>query len=74
LTAFRPATLDLILTKMARGDENDLADIRFLLVQEKIARTTLQAAFARARVRDVAELRTLFTSAQTKVLAIADFQ
>lgn len=29
LAVFRPATLDLILTKMARGDEQDLTDIWF---------------------------------------------
>jgi hypothetical protein len=39
LSVFRPSTLDLILTKMARGDENDLADIRFLL-QHKPMTTT----------------------------------
>ena len=27
LVVFRPAALDLILTKMARGDENDMTDI-----------------------------------------------
>jgi hypothetical protein len=69
LTVFRPATLDLILTKMARGDENDLADIRFLLAQEKISVAALQAAFAQARVPDVPELRELFSKAQPQVLA-----
>ena len=47
LNAFRPATIDLILTKMARGDENDLADIRFLLQQEPFTAGQLRAAFAR---------------------------
>jgi hypothetical protein len=37
LTVFRPTTLDSMLTKMARGDENDVADIRFLLQQETIS-------------------------------------
>src|ERR1019366_3009130 len=36
LAVFRPATLDLILTKMARGDANDLADIGFLLNREPL--------------------------------------
>ena len=71
LTVFRPSTLDLILTKMARGDENDLADIQFLLHQEKISVEQLRAAFARARVPDVPELRELFQAAQPKVLAMA---
>ena len=71
LTVFRPATLDLILTKMARGDENDLADIRFLLQQEKLSTEQLQNAFARARVPDVLEIKELFQGAQTKVLGMA---
>jgi hypothetical protein len=72
LTLFRPSTLDLILTKMARGDENDLADIRFLLQQEPLTAEQLSAAFERTRVPDVAEIRELFRGAQPKVLAIAD--
>lgn len=48
---FRPATIDLVLTKMARGDEQDLEDIGFLLNQEPISPRELQAAFARARCR-----------------------
>ncbi len=71
LTVFRPATLDLILTKMARGDENDLADIRFLLQQEAISTDQLRAAFTRARVPDVAEIQELFRAAQSKVLELA---
>lgn len=67
LTVFRPATLDLILTKMARGDENDLADIRFLLQQEAISSDQLRVAFTRARVPDVPEIRELFQAAQLKV-------
>lgn len=71
LTVFRPAALDLVLTKMMRGDENDLSDIRFLLSQESLAPDQLQIAFARARVPDVAEIRDLFLAAQPKVLEIA---
>ena len=71
LTVFRPAPLDLILTKMARGDENDLADIRFLLGQEAISADQLENAFRRARVPDVPELRDLFQLSQPKVLALA---
>jgi hypothetical protein len=72
LTVFRPSTLDLILTKMARGDENDLADIRFLLRQEPITSDQLRAAFHRARVPDVPEIEELFLAAQPKVLALAN--
>jgi hypothetical protein len=71
LTTYRPATVDLVLTKMARGDEQDLEDIRFLLGQELISPRELQAAFARARVPDVTEIRQLFVAAQPKVLKLA---
>jgi len=71
LSLLRPCTLDLILTKMARGDENDLMDIRFLLEKEKISTGQLRTAFNRARVPDVPELRELFRNAQPKVLELA---
>jgi hypothetical protein len=71
LAVFRPATLDLILTKMARGDENDLADIEFLLKREPLTADQLDTAFARARVPDVPEIQALFRAAQPKVLALA---
>ena len=72
LTVFRPSTPDLILTKMARGDENDLADIGFLLRQERLTGEQLRAAFQSARVPDVPEIQDLFRTAQPKVLALAD--
>jgi hypothetical protein len=71
LCVFRPATIDLILTKMARADEQDLADIRFLLSREPIRADALQRAFGVARVPDVPEIQELFRSAQPKVLALA---
>jgi len=70
LRVFRPATLDLILTKMARGDENDLADIEFLLAHEPLTAEQLRAAFARARVPEAPEVQTLFRANQPKVLAL----
>ena len=71
LTVHRPATVDLILTKMARGDEQDLEDIRFLLSQEPMSPHELEAAFSRARVPDLAEIRALFLATQPKVLKLA---
>jgi hypothetical protein len=71
LTAFRPATTDLILTKMARADEEDMQDIRFLLQQEILSRGQLETAFGRGRVPDVKEIRELFNRARPKVLALA---
>ncbi len=69
LTIFRPATIDLILTKMARGDDDDLQDIRFLLRQESLTREQLDAAFARARLPDVPEIEELFNRSRSQVLA-----
>lgn len=65
------ATLDLILTKMARGDENAPADIAFLLTREPLTADQLRAAFARARVPDIPEAQALFLAAQPQVLALA---
>lgn len=71
LTVFRPAALDLILSKMARGDENDLGDIRFLVDQEDISTERLSIAFKVTRVPDVPEIRELFGRAQPRVLLLA---
>lgn len=71
LKLLRPAALDLILTKMARGDEHDLDDIRFLLERELITAAQLEIAFRRARVPEVPEIRELFRAAQPRVLALA---
>ena len=70
LTVFRPATIDLILTKMARADDDDLRDIRFLLEQEPLTVEQLQAAFDRARIPDIPEIQDLFGRAQPKVVAL----
>jgi len=71
LAVFRPATIDLILTKMARADDDDLQDIRFLLRQETLTQEQLERAFGRARVPDVEEIRELFNRARPKVLSLA---
>ena len=73
LAVFRPATIDLILTKMARADEDDLQDIHFLLQQETLTQEQLQTALGRARVPDVEEIRELFHRAQPKVLVLAGY-
>jgi hypothetical protein len=70
LVVFRPATIDLILTKMARADDDDLQDIQFLLQQESVTRNQLAEAFARARVPDMPEIQELFNRARPKVLAL----
>jgi hypothetical protein len=70
LAVFRPATIDLILTKMARADEDDLQDIQFLIRVDSPTREQLDLAFARARVPDVPEIHELFNRARPKVLAL----
>jgi hypothetical protein len=73
LKRLRPATLDLILTKMMRGaDPEDLSDIAFLLKHEPATIADLRAAFARARLPDIQELRDAFRAAQPQVLALAE--
>jgi len=71
LAVFRPATIDLILTKMARADDDDLQDIQFLVRQESLTQDRLETAFSRARVPDVPEIQELFNRARPKVLALA---
>lgn len=71
LKLLRPATLDLILTKMMRGaDPEDLADIEFLLKQEPVTEAELRAAFNRLRLPDIRELHDAFRAAQPKVLTL----
>lgn len=72
LKLLRPATIDLVLTKMMRGtDPEDLADIEFLLRHEPMTEIELQAAFDRVRLPDIQELRDAFRAAQPKVLELA---
>lgn len=59
----------LRLTKMARGDEDDLQDIQFLLRREPQTPDELVKAFARARVPEVPEIQALFSRAKSRVLA-----
>jgi hypothetical protein len=71
LELFRPATLDLVLTKMMRGaDPEDIADIEFLLKQEPVTEVELRAAFECVRIPDIQELRDAFRVAQPRVLAL----
>jgi len=71
LSLFRPHVLDLILSKMMRGnDELDMADIRFLMMQESITASQVDAAIAQARIPDIVELREAFERAIPTVRAI----
>jgi hypothetical protein len=70
LAVFRPASIDLVLTKMARADDDDLQDIQFLIRADALTREQLEMAFARACVPDVPEIQELFNRARPRVLAL----
>ena len=68
LRLFRPATLDLILTKMMRGDDpQDLADIEFMIQHDRIPATGMEGALAQAVIPDLVELRDAFERAKPVV-------
>jgi len=72
LRLFRPATIDLVLTKMMRGDDaQDLADARFLIEHDGITRPQLEQAFREMQPIELAELRDAFERARPLVLALA---
>ena len=69
----RPATIDLILTKMMRGpDPDDMRDVRFYLEREPtITAGELRTAFTAATGPDIPEIWQLFETAKPIVLTIA---
>jgi hypothetical protein len=68
LRLFRPATLDLILTKMMRGDDpQDMADIAFLVRDDRVTLSQVESAFAEAVIPDMVELREAFERAKPRV-------
>lgn len=72
LRLYRPAALDLVLTKMMRGDDpQDLADAGFLIRQERLGPDDLEAAFREAVIPEIPELQAEFEKAKPRVLALA---
>ncbi|HAB15354.1 MAG TPA: hypothetical protein DCE44_02775, partial [Verrucomicrobiales bacterium] len=68
LQLFRPATLDLILTKMMRGDDpQDMADVEFLIRHDHITAAQVESAMAEVVLPELAELREAFAQAQPRV-------
>jgi hypothetical protein len=64
LKLFRPHTIDLILTKMMRGnDPQDMQDVDFMIRQDGITAAQMEPAFARVRIPDIQELRDAFERA-----------
>ncbi len=73
LRLYRPATVDLILSKMMRGDDpQHMEEIRWMIAREGISRHDLEAAFTSAHIPDDEEIVESFTIAQTRVLAMID--
>jgi hypothetical protein len=68
LKLFRPDTVDLILTKMMRGeDAQDMEDIQFLVESEGLTLEAMEPSFASVRIPDVEELRESFQKALLRV-------
>ena len=71
LRLFRPATLDLMLTKMMRGnDEQDMQDIDFLIRHDRLAQSQVDDALAEVVIPDSQELRDAFARARPTVLSL----
>jgi hypothetical protein len=72
LKLFRPATIDLVLTKMMRGiDEQDMADAEFMIRHDHITESQLLEAFAQMRTIELVELRDAFAKASPIALRLA---
>ncbi len=72
LRLFRPATIDLVLSKMMRGnDPQDMADAQFMLRHDDITEEQLREAFAQMKPIELAELRDAFAKAKPLVLEMA---
>lgn len=63
----RPSTLDLILTKMMRGDDADLQEIEFLIKADNINPSDLEAAYRIARIPNIPEIEEIFLRSQKAV-------
>lgn len=72
LRLFRPATIDLVLTKMMRGnDPQDMADAEFMIHRDRLTTSQLMEAFAQMKPIHLAELRDAFERARPVVLKLA---
>ena len=72
LKLFRPETIDLVLTKMMRGnDPQDMADAKFMIEHDQITKAQLNEAFTQMNPIELVELRDSFKRAQPIVLGFA---
>jgi hypothetical protein len=68
----RPCALDLVLSKMMRGDDaQDMADAKFLIEQDRITKTQLNEAFPQMQPFQFPELEDAFKRAKPVVLQMA---
>ena len=72
LNLFRPATIDLVLSKMMRGnDPQDMADAEFMIRHDRITEPQLLEAFTQMKPIELVELRDAFAKAKPIVLKVA---
>jgi hypothetical protein len=72
LRLFRPATIDLILTKMMRGnDEQDMQDVDFMIRHDRITLSQIEDAFRDAVIPEGVELNDAYDRARPTVLTLA---
>jgi hypothetical protein len=72
LRLFRPATIDLVLSKMMRGnDPQDMADAEFMIRHDRITEAQLLEAFSQMKPVELIELRDAFERAKPVVLRLA---
>lgn len=72
LDIFRPGTIDLVLSKMMRGnDPQDMADAEFMIRHDRITETQLFEAFEQMKPIELVELREAFAKARPIVLKLA---
>jgi hypothetical protein len=72
LKLFRPTGIDLVLTKMMRGnDEQDMADAEFIIRHDHITEPQLLEAFSLMKSITLDELRDAFERAKPAVLKMA---
>jgi hypothetical protein len=72
LRLFRPATIDLVLTKMMRGnDPQDMADAEFLVRRDHISEAQILEALSQLQPIGLVELRETLAAATPIVLAMA---
>jgi hypothetical protein len=72
INLFRPATIDLVLSKMMRGnDEQDMADADFMIRHDCIKELHLINAFSQMKPIELVELRDAFERAKPVIMKMA---